>query len=258
MRFYFGKTTLNPQLILLLGAFLILRLGLIFSVPLADPTEGRYAEVSRQMVVGGDWVTPRIWINGELIPFLGKPPLHFWLAALSIRGFGSNEFAVRLPGCLAAILTLLLTFGVLKRYEDRRTALLATLIGGTSLGFFLLSGASIVDMTLTLCTTGPLLAYFAFLREPDCRLKKRWSLLVFLVRKTPYSAHFYGQDRIVPHPKESPSATLQRGKRLSSSPLYIMDRKYLKGLSEEQRGQLQLLATSGVWRLFHMPETELP
>jgi hypothetical protein len=37
-----------------------------------------------------------------------------------------------------------------------------------------------------------------------------------------------------------------------------MDRKYLKGLSEEQRGQLQLLATSGVWRLFHMPETELP
>src|SRR5687768_13967916 len=58
-----------------------------------DLDEGLYAEAAREMRLTGDWVTPRV--NGA--PFFEKPPLIYWLAALSIRFLGTNEFAARLP-----------------------------------------------------------------------------------------------------------------------------------------------------------------
>ena len=49
--------------------------------PFSEPDEARYAEISREMLATGDWVTPRL--NG--IPYFVKPPLLFWLTASSFR-----------------------------------------------------------------------------------------------------------------------------------------------------------------------------
>lgn len=65
-------------------------------LPLVDPDEGLHASIAQEMVERGDWITPKLL--GE--PFLDKPILFTWTQALSLKCFGMNEAAVRLPGML--------------------------------------------------------------------------------------------------------------------------------------------------------------
>ncbi len=136
------RTSFTRPLVLVLLAAAVFRLVVTGAAPVFDPTEGRYAEIARNMADTGDWVTPRLWVDGEHVPFLGKPPLFFWTAALSIRVFGANEFAVRLPSFLAGAALLFLMFTVLSRYLGRSVAESAVLMTLTSAIFFFLSGAS--------------------------------------------------------------------------------------------------------------------
>src|SRR2546426_437868 len=69
---------------------------------LNEPDEGRYSEVSREMVASGDWLVPRF--NG--VEHLSKPPVTYWLVAASLKTFGVNEWAARLPAALAALGTM--------------------------------------------------------------------------------------------------------------------------------------------------------
>ena len=71
---------------------------------LQHPDEGRYAEIAREMVATGDWVTPRL--NG--LKYFEKPPLQYWLTAASFEAFELDEWTARLPGALAGFLTLLI------------------------------------------------------------------------------------------------------------------------------------------------------
>jgi 4-amino-4-deoxy-L-arabinose transferase-like glycosyltransferase len=171
------RRTLIPVLV----AAAVLRLVISGTTPVVDPTEGRYSEIARNMADTGDWVTPRLWINGEHVPYLGKPPLFFWAAALSIKVFGANEFSVRLPSFVAGAALLLLMYAVLSRYYVPTVAGSATLMTLTSATFFFLSGSVVVDMHLALFVAGSLLAYLAFTLETNPQIQRRWSLLVFLL-----------------------------------------------------------------------------
>jgi 4-amino-4-deoxy-L-arabinose transferase-like glycosyltransferase len=68
--------------------------------PLALPDEGRYVGVAWEMVRSGDWLTPTL--NG--LPYFHKPPLFYWLTAVSIKAFGTVDLAMRLASMLAAAL----------------------------------------------------------------------------------------------------------------------------------------------------------
>jgi 4-amino-4-deoxy-L-arabinose transferase-like glycosyltransferase len=70
------------------------------------PDEGRYAEVAREMVASHDWLSPQV----NFQPHFTKPPLTYWLIALSLRTLGTNALAARLPSALALLATVLVIF----------------------------------------------------------------------------------------------------------------------------------------------------
>ena len=67
---------------------------------LATPDEGRYADIAREMLDGGDWVTPRL--NG--IKYLEKPPLQYWATAGAFALLGVDEWTARLWPALTGFL----------------------------------------------------------------------------------------------------------------------------------------------------------
>ena len=71
---------------------------------LQHPDEGRYAEIAREMLATGDWVTPRL----DGIKYFEKPPLQYWLTAASFRAFELDEWTARLPGAFAGFFTLVI------------------------------------------------------------------------------------------------------------------------------------------------------
>src|SRR5439155_25021422 len=66
---------------------------------LNEPDEGRYSEIAREMLESGDWLVPHFWYE----PHLDKPPFTYWAVAVSMKVFGQNEWAVRLPLALAGL-----------------------------------------------------------------------------------------------------------------------------------------------------------
>jgi len=165
-----------------LAFILAARIFAMSLLPLTDPTEGRYAQVAQEMLITGDWITPRIWMNETHLPFQGKPPLYFWAAAEAMNILGEHEFAARLPSLLAAIAFLFLLYHVMQRYGGVKDAGLLGVMATVSCGFFVaLSGSVAVDMVFSTCVAGSLIAYFAFICEPDRQNRRRWSLLVFIL-----------------------------------------------------------------------------
>lgn len=99
-----GSAPTSPPLMpLWLWIYLILFLGIWFYMlgarTLVPTDEGRYAEMAREMVVSGDWVTPRL--NG--IKYFEKPPLQTWLNAATFTVFGLGEWQARLWTGLSAL-----------------------------------------------------------------------------------------------------------------------------------------------------------
>ncbi len=95
-------------------------LGILFYFPflgavhLFDWDEINFAESSREMLVTGNY-----WrVTVDYQPFWEKPPLFFWLQAISMKIFGINEFAARFPNALFGVLTLVTLYFTGKRIKN--------------------------------------------------------------------------------------------------------------------------------------------
>lgn len=152
-----------PSLLLLAVFLFFYRLG----VPgLMDPDEGRYAEIAREMLASGDFITPQL--NG--LPYLEKPPLVYWLTALSLACLGATEWSARLVAALSALGGVWAVFWLANRLWDTPTALWSGLVTVTSSGYFIMGRILTLDMALTCCLTwGVALAYVSW-REANRRL----------------------------------------------------------------------------------------
>ena len=93
-----------------------------------SPVEGRYAEVAREMVVSGDYVTPRL--NG--VKYFEKPPLFYWLEAFSIKLAGVSESALRFWPALFALLGCIVIYAAGRELFDARAGLLAAIVLATT------------------------------------------------------------------------------------------------------------------------------
>jgi len=148
---------------ILLGLLLLARLIGMAAAPLMDTTEARYGEISRKMAELNDWVTP--WFDHG-VPYWGKPPLAFWVTAVSFKLFGVNEFSARLPHLIISLLIAGLVVWLAAR-RDRAAALpTLALISGSFL-FFVSSGAVMTDIELVIGTTLTMAGFWLALEDTD-------------------------------------------------------------------------------------------
>src|SRR6266853_465510 len=146
-------------------------LGCIISPPsLMDDVDAVQAQIARNMLDSGDWVTARL--NG--VAYLEKSPLIYWMIAVSFAIFGVHDWAARIPVALSAVLLCWLTFRIGAWAFSLRAGLYAGLALATSIGLWLFTRIQIPDVTVTATIA---LALWAFLRalDPEEPHVKLWS-----------------------------------------------------------------------------------
>lgn len=158
--------------ILLTSFVLIACFALLGSRGLNEPDEGRYAEVSREMLKSGDWLVPTL--HGLVHP--QKSPIIYWLIAGSFKVFGHHEWAARLPGALAAVGIAWLTFLTGRYLFGTRVGIAATVVLVTSLEFFALARVLTPDMVLTFWITAAIAAFARWISQPQ---RSRWIWMFF-------------------------------------------------------------------------------
>jgi 4-amino-4-deoxy-L-arabinose transferase-like glycosyltransferase len=143
--------------------------------------EGLYAQIPHEMILSKDithWIIP--YLNG--LPYMEKPPLLYWLTALSFLLFGQAEWVVRLIPSLAglACVGLILNFG--NRIYRPQVGRLAALMFISGLGIMIISRTLVFDMLLTAFLTGALLFAYLFKVESHKRdLRIAHACLAFAV-----------------------------------------------------------------------------
>jgi 4-amino-4-deoxy-L-arabinose transferase-like glycosyltransferase len=121
----------------------------MWSVPLIDRDEPRFAEASREMIERGDYIVPHF--NNQLR--LDKPPLAYWAQVASFRIFGENDFAARFPSAIAVALVAMSILAWGKRIDGERVGWWAAIIFTLSLQTFIHAKAAVADMWLVLFMT---------------------------------------------------------------------------------------------------------
>jgi len=149
-------------------------LGCIISPPsLLDDVDSVTAQIARNMIDSGDWVTARL--NG--VVYFEKPAMRFWMVAISYLVFGVHDWAARLPLALSAIALCWVTRGIGVWAFSRTAGNLAGIVLSTCVGLFLFTRVLIPDVALTLTVT---LAMWSLLRaiDEDEARPRLWAFLL--------------------------------------------------------------------------------
>jgi 4-amino-4-deoxy-L-arabinose transferase-like glycosyltransferase len=149
---------------LYLGVLLIaaaVYLGCIISPPsLMDDVDAVQAQIARNMLTSGDWVSAHL----DGVVYLEKAPLVYWTIAVSYEIFGVHDWAARIPIALSAIALCGLTMAFGAWAFGTRAGFYAGLCMATCIGLFLFTRILIPDVMLTFTVA---LAMWAFLRALD-------------------------------------------------------------------------------------------
>ncbi len=136
-----------------------------------EPDEARYAEIAREMVQGGSFLIPHL----NYVIYVEKPPLLYWLTALSFNVFGVNEFAARFFIAIFAVVGVAATAGFAARCFGRRHALLAGAVLATIPLYAAMAQVLTTDMILAALVTIANFALFLHWREGG-----RWCWLAYV------------------------------------------------------------------------------
>src|SRR5215467_6311494 len=142
---------------------------------LVKPDEGRYAEIPREMIASGDWLTPRL--NGY--KYFEKPPLQYWATAASFRIFGMNEWAARLWPGLTGFLGVLLVFLAGNRLLGPPAGLLGAAVTASSALYAIVGHLLTLDMALSFFMTAAVFAFAVAQAEADDARRRRMMLLAW-------------------------------------------------------------------------------
>lgn len=140
------SSALHPSKILLLVIIYgLLWFGTLNYRHLIPSDEGRYAEIAREMLVTGDWITPRY--NGY--KYFEKPPLQAWATAAAFQAFGIGDWQARLWTALTGFLTILLVGFTGARIFNARAGWLAAVVLASSPMWIISGHFNSLDMGLS-------------------------------------------------------------------------------------------------------------
>lgn len=142
-------------------------------MPLIDPDEAHYAQITHEMRTLGDYLVPRI----DGIPIIDKPALFHWLQAGSFALFGESEFAARFPTAMAALVLLWITYWLGRRLFGSETGERGALMLAMTPLTFILASFAIFDMVFNAFLFGA----FALLVVSAIEKRPRLQIPAFLL-----------------------------------------------------------------------------
>ena len=152
--------------LIVIGVAALIFLGTISGPPsLMDDVDASHAAISRTMLRTGDWVTPRL--NG--VKYLDKPPMIYWVSAVSFAIFGACDWAARLPLALCAVLLCWLTARMAAWAFSPKAGLYAGLALASSVGLFLFTRWSIPEIMLALSAAVSLWGFLRLIEGTEQR-----------------------------------------------------------------------------------------
>ncbi|MGZ7084552.1 MAG: ArnT family glycosyltransferase, partial [Candidatus Angelobacter sp.] len=163
----------RPGWIVVAAACFVFLLNIASPPRLMDDVDAVQAQIARNMLVSGDWVTARL----DGVTYLEKAPLVYWMMAASYEVFGVHDWAARLPLALAVVLLCFVTYRFSRWAFDDQAGMFAGIILATCVGLFLFTRILIPDAMLTLTITGAIWAWLRLL-EPDEERPHRWAAVM--------------------------------------------------------------------------------
>ncbi|MCF6765879.1 glycosyltransferase family 39 protein [Thiotrichales bacterium 19S3-7] len=162
--------------VLILGLwYLVYFLFMLGSRHLSIPDEGRYPEIAREMLTSGNWVTPMI--NG--VPFLDKPIFYYWMEAASMKFFGINPWAIRLPQALFGMIGCLSLYGFARVLYSRSIAIMASVILSVSILYFFAAHYANMDLIVANLLWISFFFFLCALQMPYPSYKRRLLMYLF-------------------------------------------------------------------------------
>lgn len=169
-----NKTLSNKRIWWLVIALALLWFSNLEYRKLIKPDEGRYAEIPREMVASGNWVTPRL----NDLKYFEKPPLQYWATATAYEVFGQHQWTSRLWTGLTGFAGILLVwFAGLRLFGREAAGYAAALLGG-SLLYVLMGHINTLDMGVTFFITLGIAALLIAQQELE-KHRGRWMLLAW-------------------------------------------------------------------------------
>lgn len=165
----------QSELVVILLASLVF-VGCMISPPsLMDDVDAAHGQLARNMIQSGDWIIPHL--NG--VAYVEKPPLPYWMIAVSYRIFGVHDWAARVPFALAAMLLCLMASLYARWAFNRQAGMYTGMVLATCAGLFLFTRILIPDVMVTLCVCVAFWSFQRALNEDGNELHpRRWAALL--------------------------------------------------------------------------------
>jgi len=168
--FFMGKKQFTYVLVALSLSTFLYYCWMLGDRPFATPDEARYVEIPREMLVTGDFITPRL--NG--VKYFEKPPLFYWLQAGMMKIFGLSEVSMRLVNVAMAVGGVVATYAFAASLYSFWVGLVAAFILATSPLYFGLAHMILLDMSTSIFITLSLFSFYkAFTSSPLGRVRGR-------------------------------------------------------------------------------------
>lgn len=152
-----SQNSVRTAMILIVLAYILIYLLPLGMRPLATPDETRYGEIPREMIQSGNWAVPHL----VSLRYFEKPPLGYWLNAISIAVFGENNFAIRFPTALSTGLSAWFIWLLLARLGyPQRTALSAAVVYLGMVEVLVVGNIAVLDSPFSLFLTAGMVLFY--------------------------------------------------------------------------------------------------